>query len=238
MSVRVARGFVVGAIDRGEADRRIALLTPEEGLVWATARGARRSKRRFAGVLEPGNEVEVELDPRGGLIEASALHIPTRARAGVERLALLLYGCEWIAAFAERGEPSPKMHGLFQAFSAVLDGVAEPTAATRVAFEAKVLSFAGVLATPERCAVCREPLAAPAVFAPEAGGACHQWCATGPEVPIEALWAVATLRRTPLIDTPGLPDPREPWLLTGFARYLLGRELRSASVLRALGRSM
>ncbi len=37
----------------GEADRRVALLGEVHGLLWITARGARRSKKRIVGLLEP-----------------------------------------------------------------------------------------------------------------------------------------------------------------------------------------
>ena len=234
---RVIRGFVVGTIDRGEADRSVALLTVDEGLLWLNARGARRSKKRFGGALEPGHELEVEVDgARNDLANAQVLRSPDRARTSIDRLALLLYGCEWAATFAERGEPSRKLAGLFEVFVPVVDGEAEPSVATRVAYEAKVLTFSGVLGPPERCSVCGEGVEAPMVFVPEKGGGCHGHCASGPAVAVEALWALSVLRRTPLLDTPTMPEPRDPWLLGAFPRYLLGRDLRSASVLRGLGR--
>ena len=50
----------------GEADAVITLFTEQLGKVAAMARGARKSKRRFAAALEPMHTVQVTLDERPG----------------------------------------------------------------------------------------------------------------------------------------------------------------------------
>lgn len=47
----------------GEADRIITLLTREHGLVRAVAKGARRTRSRFGGRLEPFTHIDVQLYP-------------------------------------------------------------------------------------------------------------------------------------------------------------------------------
>ncbi len=56
--------LLVGRVDYGEADYVVTLLTEARGKVSALARGARRSKRRFAGSLEPMHTLQVRLEER------------------------------------------------------------------------------------------------------------------------------------------------------------------------------
>src|SRR6478735_6565548 len=62
----VDRAVVLSTVDYGEADRLVTLLTREHGKLSAFAAGARKSKRRFAGALEPGTLVKAQLVSRHG----------------------------------------------------------------------------------------------------------------------------------------------------------------------------
>src|SRR5271170_88315 len=55
--------LILRRIDTGETDRVVWLLTPDRGRLSAFAAGARASKRRFAGALEPFTHLSVELTP-------------------------------------------------------------------------------------------------------------------------------------------------------------------------------
>ncbi|HSM92508.1 MAG TPA: DNA repair protein RecO, partial [Anaeromyxobacteraceae bacterium] len=54
-------GIVLRVVDYGESDRIVTLLTRERGKVGAYARGARASRRRFPGLLEPFTLLSAEL---------------------------------------------------------------------------------------------------------------------------------------------------------------------------------
>ena len=84
--------ILLRAVDFGEADRIVALLTKERGKVVAFARGVRKSTRRFRGGLGAFVELEVTLRDRGAdkmpvLAESEAIashaqigsHLPTMA---------------------------------------------------------------------------------------------------------------------------------------------------------------
>ncbi|HLT29189.1 MAG TPA: DNA repair protein RecO, partial [Myxococcaceae bacterium] len=45
--------LLLSAVDHGESDRVVTFLTRRHGRLSAFAAGARRSKRRFGGTLEP-----------------------------------------------------------------------------------------------------------------------------------------------------------------------------------------
>lgn len=233
-------GVVVGAVDVGEADRIVRLLTPEEGRTAVSARGVRGSRRRFAGAFDLGAQVRVvRRKGRGALpsvTDVDVLRLPDRARTEVERIALLGYGCEVASALAPEGTPAPKPHGLLLAWLDVLEGDVRPGIAARAALEAKALTFAGLAPALDRCARCGEPVDDPAVFDPEAGGAQHGRCGGGRLVPAAALRELELLRRTPLAAVVGRPAPAAPpWLLSDFVRWQAGRPLHSRALLESLG---
>jgi DNA repair protein RecO (recombination protein O) len=60
--------LLLRSVDYGESDRILTLLTRESGKLSVLAKGARRSKKRFAGALEPFSLLRVEIAAsRGGL---------------------------------------------------------------------------------------------------------------------------------------------------------------------------
>jgi DNA repair protein RecO (recombination protein O) len=66
-SARIAtEALLLRRVEYGEADLVLTLLTQKLGKVSALARGARKSNKRFGGVLEPMHTLAVELDERPG----------------------------------------------------------------------------------------------------------------------------------------------------------------------------
>jgi DNA repair protein RecO (recombination protein O) len=232
-------GIVVGAVDLGEADRILRLLTPTEGRTSVVARGARSSRRRFAGTGELGTRVHVVRSMRRDLPSATAIERmdgPNRARSELERIGLLAYACEICAALSPEGSSAEKLYQLLVSFLAALEADPRPDTASRIALEGKALTFAGLAPALVRCVTCGEPLTDPATFDPEAGGARHARCGAGRPVPVHGLACLEELRRTPLADTPDRPVPGDVrWLLSDFVQYQLGRPLASRTWLASLG---
>lgn len=236
------RGVVVGGVNVGETHRIVRLLTAEEGRVALFARGARASKRRWAGLLEPGTVLHVERARGRGslaaLASADPIHLPRHARAELERIALLAYSCELCAALAPEGEAAVKLERLLEVCLLVLEGEPTPGVRTRLALEAKALTFAGIAPALVRCATCGAALdddGGLARFDAESGGAIHPRCGSGQHVSVADLAVLEELRRTPLAASAGDPAGHAtPWLLANFARHQLARELNSVSLLRDL----
>ena len=84
------------SVDYGERDRVVTLLSRDRGKLSAFARGARASRRRFGGVLEPFTLVSAELSERGGdlwgLEDASAERAFGGIRGDLLRIALICRG--------------------------------------------------------------------------------------------------------------------------------------------------
>lgn len=233
--------IVLGTTDYGEADRVVRLLTPERGRLAVLARNARRSKRRFAGALEPGNRVMATLRPgRGELwhldratLEAGRPH----ARQDLARLGLLLYATELCGALAREHHAEPRLFGLLDTALILLDAMTGPPGTLfRLALEAKALTFAGVAPVLDRCSTCGEPPDAPMVFLPASGGAAHRHCqAGGQSVSIAWLEAVERARRTRLRELIDLDAPAgPPWALAQAAEAWLHRSLKSREVMASL----
>jgi DNA repair protein RecO (recombination protein O) len=232
-------GVVLGHVDVGEADRIVRLLCEGEGRVDVMARGARSSRRRFGGALEPGTRVRaVARRGRGALpwleeVEVRAL--PRLARSDLDRMLLMHHGCEVIGALAEVGEDVNRELRLLEVWLELLEGEVAPGEASRVAFEAKALTFAGLAPALRQCASCGRALSDPARFSFEDGGALHAACGAGEPVLAEDLAEIDRLRHTPLAETLGAPAPASRWLMARFIEYQVRRPLRARALLSGGG---
>lgn len=231
--------IVLARQDLGEADRIVRLLTEAHGRVDVVARGARRSRHRYPGALEPGVRLVASWTRGRGelatLGEVEVTRAPHRARDDYGRLVLLGYACEVVLALSEVGLEGAKGYGLLAALLDLLESP-EPLddgalTALRVGFEAKALSFAGLAPRLVRCAVCGEPLSGPSHFEPGAGGGLHPWCGPGAPVDAEALFVIEGLRRLPLAEGRTLPVPSAvAWHLASFVEHHTQRPLRSRAL--------
>jgi len=232
--------IVVGHHDFGEADRIVRMVSPDHGLIAAMAKGARGSRKRYAGALGIGNRVAIDVRPsRGDLWRMYGATLDD-GRMGVRddllKMALMGAFCEIVGALSRESDPSPRRYGLLDAALLLLDGMTGPPgSAFRSAFEAKALTFAGLAPCLTRCARCDAGLVEPMRFSWESGGAVHEHCGAGVSVSIEMLRDLEHGRRTPmseLIDT-DLPGGA-CGLLLDFLEHQLGRPLRTRSWLTEL----
>ena len=81
-----AHALLLRRVDYAESDLVLTLFTNEQGRVSALARGARASRKRFSGSLEPMHTLQVRLDQRPSaelmLLREASLHIPRRVLLG------------------------------------------------------------------------------------------------------------------------------------------------------------
>ena len=201
------------------------------------ARGARRSKKRFAGMLEIGNRVRLDIHPgRGKLARIQGVELVAgvqRAREDLLRLSLLAYGCEALGRLAGEHQPAPRLARLLVVWVERLEHDGEMGVAHRQALEAKALRFAGLLPDLHRCARCSRPLVDHASV-PTEGGVLHPAC--GPGVGVEAadLLALDRLLRTPLFEIRVEQASGAGWLLCDRIQHHLRAPLKSATLLREL----
>jgi DNA repair protein RecO (recombination protein O) len=178
---------ILRTVDYGEADRVVTLLSRERGKLVAFARGARASKRRFGGGLEPFTQVTAELAERGGgdamarldsvSVERSFHHI----RGDLARIGCAAYAAELAGSLVRDHEPHAPLFDLLVEYLARLDAAPARPAELRV-FELGALGAAGFQPRLDGCARCGAEAGAGergAAFSPTDGGLLCEPCGAG-----------------------------------------------------------
>jgi DNA repair protein RecO (recombination protein O) len=235
---------VLRAVDYGERDRVVTLLSRDRGKLSAFARGARTSRRRFGGVLEPFTLVSAELSERGGdlwgLEDASAERAFGGIRGDLLRIACASYAVELAREMVRDAEPHEELFDALVAYLERLDAApARPWDLRRL--ELDVLGAAGLAPALDDCARCGRPSGdAPARFDPAQGGVlCGACASTGGSGARAAspgvVLALRALQRGEEV-APDLPGAGEARLLLGACiEAHLGKRLPSRRFLDEIG---
>ncbi len=179
MKIRTG-AYLLRAIDYRDADRIVTLMTESDGKVGAIARGARRSRKRFGGALQPCLLLEAALTRpvRGGEGRLLTLDEVTVRRpfhgllASLDRIRAAGEALEFVRTLAPDGEPQPR---LFEAVTLLFERLetadAEWASSICIAFRMRALTLAGLRPELERCGVSGVacPEGRPALFDPARG---------------------------------------------------------------------
>jgi DNA repair protein RecO (recombination protein O) len=179
--------LVLRAVDFGESDRIVHLLTPAAGRLPAIAKGARRSRRRFPGTLDLFNRLAVQVERRrpaalARLESARLLHTYEAVRADAGRFALGCYLLELLDRLAPEGGAPSDLRRLFRFAAEALAWLdAEPPdARMRTLLELRALAALGLRPELLRCVRCGKALGAaagPVAFSIGEGGPVCEACA-------------------------------------------------------------
>ncbi len=175
MTILRSEAYVLGRIPFKESSLIVGIFTRSGGVVRAVARGGRRPKSPFSGVLEPLNRVEAELSVKEGrdlwtlrgvdLLEGSLDLYGEWSRAAV------LYGALEVL---DRGLPEQDPdERTFRLVQTLLDGLRKGTSPSVawVYFLLWFLRVHGLISTPDLCGACGGALEEVNLrFAPSAGG--------------------------------------------------------------------
>lgn len=243
--------IVLRTVDTGESDRVVTLLTRERGKVAAFARGARASRRRFGGALEPFTLVAAEVRERSasellGLESVTPLDAFGGIRGDLARIACAGYAVELARELVSDHERHEDLFDLLASYLALLAAGPARPAALR-AFELGALRAAGLSPRLDGCARCGGPLSrgGPARFDPEQGGLLCAPCApfAAPGAPTLSPDAAAALLRlaegglaAAQAEALAPPSGREvKGALTAFVEHHLGRRLQARRFLDEVG---
>lgn len=156
------RAVVVHSIKLGEADRIAVMVTRSNGKVRAVVKGARRTKSRLGGRLQPLSHVDLQLHRGRGDLDvvtgAQSLDHWSNLRVDLDRLgkAMTLAEAADQVSIDRRGDP--EMYEMLRGALAELNRRDSPLLVP--AFLLKVLAHEGVAPQLERCAVgpdCERP---------------------------------------------------------------------------------
>jgi DNA repair protein RecO (recombination protein O) len=174
MSASRIQGIVLRTIDYGESDRVVTFLCRQGGKIGAMARGAQKSKKRFAGVLEIGTIVDADLSgtPRTQLYSISRIDlIKSYISLGqdIDAFSYSSYAMELVREFTPDREGDA---ALFDLSAGYLEALLQrgPERWTLRLFELALLSHAGYAPELVRCRDCGKRVTGPCSFHPALGG--------------------------------------------------------------------
>jgi DNA repair protein RecO (recombination protein O) len=244
-------GVLLKTIDYGESDRIVSILSVERGKVSAFARGARASRKRFGGSLEPFTLVRAEATerPGGDLLALQSVSVVRgfgAIRGDLARIACAGYACDLARGLVRDAEPHAELLGLLVDYLGRLDAAPAQPSALR-AYELGALSAAGVMPRFQACARCG---AAPGgqdrlQFDPAEGGvlcaACGRTASRGaPTLAADTVAALARLQAGGLAAAEAQPlgpgtgtEARDA--LASFIHHHLGATLPSRKFLDEIG---
>ena len=186
MDLRAQRveALVLRSIAYGDADAVVQLLARGRGRIAVFVRGAKTSRKRFGGALEPFGRIEALVAEREGqelwsLREARVIEGHARLRDDLSRIAHAGYACELAHDLTRAGEPADGLFALLEDFLTRLASGAATSARLR-AFELLALEAAGLQPELSACARCgAEVPPGRATFDPDAGGLVCVNCTSG-----------------------------------------------------------
>ncbi|MFT4569964.1 MAG: DNA repair protein RecO (recombination protein O) [Hyphomicrobiaceae bacterium] len=159
-----ATGYVMRKRPFGESDLIVTLLTVEQGKRRSIAKGARRSKKRFAGgALEPFQELSLRLAKRENrgldfLHESRVVRSNARVASNLLAFAWASYLTEITDAMTVDDDPCPE---IVLAYGATLNRIVEDDPAPAAHhYLLQLLDHAGWAPDFGHCGICAEPVTA------------------------------------------------------------------------------
>jgi len=156
--------IVLRRINYGDNDLILSLITPDRGRQSAIAKSAKKSRKRFAGILEPFSVLDVVLTFGRGkkglpiLKEAVLSHPFQSIAADVLKAAYASYWAELVDSWLEDASADTAMYRLLGNALNYLDTDKMPAADLSVLFQIRFISSAGYAPDLMSCSGCGKGL--------------------------------------------------------------------------------
>ena len=252
MSTMATPAVLLRRLDYGDFDLVLTLFTQASGKITVIAKHAKKSKKRFAGVLELFSMLNITCSTsrRSGMpvLQEALLEEPFAAiRGNMLRTAYASYWSELVTSWAEEAQPLDRLYRLLVFILGGLDQQTMDPALLNLMFQMRFLDIAGLCPNLNYCCVCKTgldglPHHVSGFDLPRGGLRCHgcgeesgghvclsrgtikqlQWLAQGD------LNRVGRLR----FSAQGLQEAQR--FLETFVPYHLGKEPRSLKFLRQI----
>jgi len=155
--LRKARAILLRKVEYGDHDVVLTFLTPDGGKVSAFAKNAKKSVKRFSGVLELFTLLEIVTRQGKGLpylAEASILSPYASIRTDYLRSAYAGYWSEVTIQWLEEGVPQKRLFALFESALVALDDTRRSPGSVSILFQMLFLDIAGFAPALSQCAGC------------------------------------------------------------------------------------
>jgi DNA repair protein RecO (recombination protein O) len=246
MEMHISQGFIMRIREFGESDLLVTFFTADKGRLKGVAKGARRSRKRFANCLDLFclTNLEYGLQKKGGLYFLNSCKLIngfSGLRSDFSSLSLASYMVELTEILFPQNVVDKNMFCLLKESFALLDGKSRNDV-LRIVFEAKVMTLGGYGINFGKCCRCGRPYtgAGRAVFMRDRGAIaclnCEEETAVCPGMAPDVVKELQALQTITSIDlenvnlTEGRIREIRP-VLKLHMEYRLGKRLRSAKYL-------
>jgi DNA repair protein RecO (recombination protein O) len=156
-------GFVLRTLSYGESDLIVTFYSHEFGKLKGIAKGAKRSKKRFANVLEPFSLTNIIFTRKNrdmlAFIESCEIIDHYDAiRLDLEKTLIASYFIDLIDNFSPEGKKNEQVFELLQFFLALLGAQKASDTIVRF-FEMRLLKFTGFEPALDHCIACKASVA-------------------------------------------------------------------------------
>lgn len=164
MIPRTTSAVVLRRLTYGDYDVILTVLTPDLGKRAVIAKSAKKSTKRFAGILEPFANLRIVFNERKGkggmpvLQEASLIRPFASIRCDIIKTAYASYWTELVFLWIEEGQPRPEIYQLLTFALNELAGGAMAPMDLSVLFQMRFLGQEGFHPVLERCSCCRKDI--------------------------------------------------------------------------------
>jgi DNA repair protein RecO (recombination protein O) len=243
-------------IEFGDYDLIVTLFTRAQGKISAIAKSAKKSVKRFSGVLEPFSRLDIVLTQGRGnglaVLQEASLDDPFfRIRENITKTTYASYWAELICLWMADGEPQESLYRLTSHVLAELNRGETPVEVLSILFQMRFLSIAGFRPNFNHCHACKTCLDqirhASVISDPSKGGIACPTCGSPANGRLKI--SKGTLKQLMWIDTGDLerasrirfaPSAMAEGLrfLETFVPYHIGKSPKSLKVLRAVRQSI
>jgi DNA repair protein RecO (recombination protein O) len=244
--------ILIRRVDYGDYDLILNFLTRDRGKISAIAKSAKRSQKRFGGILELFNSLDIVVSEKRGkglalIKEASLIQPLFNVGADIRKTAYASYWAELTNLWLEEGRAQTEIYDLMAYVLAELDAGSISAEVLSVLFQMRFLSLSGLCPNLSHCSTCRiETDAAPhhrMNFVLSKGGVVCESCA--PYGAAEDCLSRGTIKQLQWIDNNDICKAARIrfsaqalkeglQFLESFVPYHLGKEPRSLKFLRQL----
>lgn len=246
-----ADGFVLKSLSYGESDLIVTFYSREFGKIKGIAKGAKRSKKRFANVFEPFSQAHIIFSQKNrdtlAFIEAcDIINHYSLIRQDLEKTLTASYFIDLADHFSPEGKANENLFGLLVNFMDWISRENVSDAAVRF-FEMRLLKIAGFEPALTACVRCKKPVTNGGTyyFFPKEGGITCAACSR-PERYDQSISAgtVRTLllgkdmdmEKMKMVSMPESLAAESRNILCGFISFVLGKEVKSLKVMEQVRR--
>ena len=163
MSAFSTPAIMLRRIEFGDYDIIITFFTLNQGKVSVIAKSAKKSTKRFSGILELFSALDIVYGSARGkglpVLQEAVLKQPfLKIRADIKKTAYASYWAEIINAWMEKSEKQPKLYYLLKYVLGELDFGNTPEAVLSILFQMRFLAISGHSPNLMQCSMCKTQL--------------------------------------------------------------------------------